>query len=103
MQTGEKLSVRRFQKKEESSPEDTNLMKLKERGIWEGAPIVNLYAFESDYISKTGPHIKTRFAEQLWLKSERFADERFDRIQGLESGILMEWMPLNGSNQWHNR
>jgi hypothetical protein len=44
-------------------------------------PIVNLLAFEYDYIANTGPYIKTKFAEQLWLKSERLAEDIFDRIQ----------------------
>jgi hypothetical protein len=77
----EKLSVRRFQQEVESPPVDTNLMELRVRGTWEGAPIVNLLAFESDYVANTGPYIKTRFAEQLWLKCERLADDRFDRFE----------------------
>ena len=92
-----KLSVNIFQKEEESPPEDTNLMELKVRGTWEGAPIVNL-AFESDYVANTGPYIKTRFAEQLWLKCDRLADDRFNRIQSEEeepTGILVGMDQLN--------
>jgi hypothetical protein len=74
-------------------------MELKVRNTWEGAPIVNLFAFESDYIANTGVYIKTRFAEQLWLKSERLEDYRLDRIQSDEeepSGILVGMDQLNG-------
>ena len=94
----EKLSVRRFQQEVESPPVDTNLMELRVRGTWDGAPIVNLLAFESDYVANTGPYIKTRFAEQLWLKCERLADDRFDRVQSNEeepSGILVGMDQLN--------
>jgi hypothetical protein len=95
----EKLSVRRFEQEEESPTEDTNLMELKVRGTWEGDKIVNLLAFESDYIANTGPYIKTKFSEQLWLKSERLVDDRFDRIQSDKekpSEILVEMDQLNG-------
>lgn len=69
-QTGRESSIRRFQQEEETPTEETNLMELKVRVTWEGAPIVNLYVFESEYIANMGPYIKTRFAEELWLKSE---------------------------------
>jgi hypothetical protein len=74
-------------------------MELKVRATWKGAPIVNLYAFESDDIYNTGPYIETRFAEKLWLKSERLADDRFDRVQSDEeepSGILVGIDQING-------
>ena len=93
-----KLSVNIFQQEEESPPEDTNLMELKVRGTWEGAAIVNL-AFVSDYVTNTGPYIKTRFANQLWLKCDRFADDIFNRIQSEEeepTGILVGMDQLNG-------
>ncbi len=93
------LSVGRFQQEEESPTEDTYLMELKVWGTWEGDQIVNLLAFEYDNIANTGHYIKTKFAEQLWLKSERLADDRFDKIQSNKekpSGILVEIDQLNG-------
>ena len=70
----------------------TNLMELKVRGNFEGAPIIPLLALESDYISNTGPYVKTKFAETLWLENKQLADDRFDKIQSDEeepSGILI--------------
>ena len=70
-----------FQQEREKPPEMKNLMELRVRGTWKGAPTINLLAFEFDYIANTGPYIKSRFAEQLWLKNEQLADDRFDSIQ----------------------
>ena len=67
-------------------------MELKVRGNFEGAPIIPLLALESDYISNTGPYVKTKFAETLWLENKQLADDRFDKIQSDEeepSGILI--------------
>jgi hypothetical protein len=94
----ESLSVRVFQQEEKSPPELKNLVEFKVRGTWQGAPIINLLALESEFIANTGPYIKSRFAEQLWLKDERLADDRFDRAQTEEehpSGILVGMDQIN--------
>ncbi len=93
----ENLSIRVFQQEEENPPEMKNSMELKVRGTCEGAPIISLFAFESKFIANTGPYIKSRFAEQLWLKDERLTDDRFDRIHGEEepSGILVGMDQIN--------
>ena len=66
-------------------------MELRVRGNFE-APIVPLLVLESDYISNTGPYIKTNFAETLWLDNKQLADDRFDKMQSDDeelSGILI--------------
>ncbi len=88
----ENIATRIFGEKKERLAVPTNLMELKVRGNFEGAPIIPLFALESDYISNTGPYIKTKFAEELWLKNNQLADDRFDKIQSDEkepSGILI--------------
>jgi hypothetical protein len=54
-----------FGEKKERPAVPTNLMELKVRGNFEGAPIVPLLALISDYIFNTGLYIKTQFAESL--------------------------------------
>ena len=76
----ENIATRVFGEKKERPAIPTNLRELKVRGNFEGAPIIPLLALESYYISNKGPFIKTKFTEELWLKDNQLAVDRFDKI-----------------------
>ena len=76
----ENIATRVFGEKKTRPAVPTNLMELKVRGNFERALIIPLLAFESNYISNTGPYVKTKFAETLCLENKQLTDGRFDKI-----------------------
>jgi hypothetical protein len=90
-----------FKENKERPTEPTNWMQLRVRGNFQETPIVSLLTLKSDYILNTGPHIKTKFDENLARKQA--ASRRQVRQDTVGRGRAIRHPYRHGPSEFDNR